>query len=143
MSRGRISTLGFALCAATCASLVCGCLEAPPTAVSIAGTVTYPGAPAGKHLLIMTVWDGVVLFDFSVIKAYKVSGNKLNAGFDYVIADVPEGVWYVHAYWDINDNIVQDSGDAVGKYGEAVLGDPVIVVAGQTTTGIDIELEVP
>lgn len=142
MSRGRISALGFALCAATCVSLVCGCFEAPPTAVSISGTVTYPDAASEKHLLVMTVWDGVVLFDFSVIKAYNLSGGKLKAGFDYVIADVPEGVWYVHAYWDINDNLIQDS-DPSGKYGEALLGDPVIVIAGQTTGGIDIELAVP
>jgi len=55
----------------------------------------------------------------------------------YVLSNLPDDIYYMASYMDINENGAQDIGEPFGIYGAP---DPVVVYGGGETAGVDMTL---
>ncbi len=108
---------------------------------AITGTVTYqPFSPQGASQVVGPVW--IALFDEPCLYS-PVMYKWVDELGPYTFDPVPPGTYYVVAILDVNDNEDGDLGEPVGIYdpGRDSIPDPIGVVEGQTTSGIDVSLD--
>lgn len=80
-----------------------------------------------------------------VVAAYSLKEGKRKIAHYTVLHEagdfelmVPEGKYYVCAYWDLNSNLVYDAGEPAGQYGE-----PSLVAAPAGGVVLEINFEIP
>ncbi|KPJ60352.1 MAG: hypothetical protein AMJ46_07215 [Latescibacteria bacterium DG_63] len=108
---------------------------------AITGTVTYsPLLTQGVTQVSGPVFIG--LFDTPCLTEPVMEAWSESLG-PYTVDPVPPGTYYVASVLDVNDNGEVDIGEPAGMYDTDLdtIPDPVVVVAGKTTGGIDISLD--
>jgi hypothetical protein len=113
-----------------------------PSALS--GTVTYSGNYADEfHDLYIGVFD-TTAFDPQLGPNYGTMGfwpYDLEWTVDELGEGLLDGVYYVGAYLDVNNNAQLDAGDAVGFYGGLATPTPIRIEDGGDAVGVVIPLE--
>lgn len=97
---------------------------------SISGEILYEGKQGGT--IYIQAWR-----DDSSMSENPDAQINIGEPGNYTLNNLPDGTYYLKAYRDPNDNQEPDRAEPQGVYGAP---DPVIVMEGQPTKFIDIEL---